>query len=129
MLLCCMALLRWCTLLQLRAALPDAVGGVLWFGPHAALTTVFTPFVAGMHASDSTFEHGHQGKARHSCWPLLPHSRRACWPGWPTAFSLVDRRERLYRFDERCRHGYLLGWSAMPQWRKFAVANHYWPMG
>jgi dipeptidase len=78
-----------CTLLQLRATLPDAVGGVLWFGPHAALTTVFTPFVAGMHASDSTFEVGHQGKkARHSfraghC--SLTRDRRAYKPHRPTA--------------------------------------------
>ena len=65
----------WCTLLQLRATLPDAVGGVLWFGPHAALTTVFTPFVAGMHASDSTFEVGHQ------CKPVIPAGHCSLTPG------------------------------------------------
>ena len=48
---------------------------MLWFGPHAALTTVFTPFVAGMHASDSTFEVGHQ------CKLIIPAGHCSLTPG------------------------------------------------
>ena len=35
---------------QSRAWLPDAVGGVLWWGAHSAPYTVYTPFAAGMRS-------------------------------------------------------------------------------
>ena len=87
--------------MQLRATLPDAVGGVLWFGPHAALTTVFTPFVAGMHASDSTFEVGHQCKPVMSFIPFRPLQPHEFPEGLQLSLAgpqrLADRRERVYR--------------------------------
>jgi dipeptidase len=33
---------------QLRSWLKDTAGGVTWFGSHAAHTTLFVPFAAGM---------------------------------------------------------------------------------
>uniref|UniRef100_A0A7S0L7U0 Dipeptidase n=1 Tax=Coccolithus braarudii TaxID=221442 RepID=A0A7S0L7U0_9EUKA len=33
---------------QSRAWLPDSVGGILWWGPHAAPYTMYVPFAAGM---------------------------------------------------------------------------------
>jgi len=42
-------------IVQSRHWLPSAVGGVLWWGPHAAPYTVYVPFAAGMTAlPDST---------------------------------------------------------------------------
>jgi len=37
-------------IVQSRAWLPNAVGGLLWFGPHAAPYTLYVPFAAGMGA-------------------------------------------------------------------------------
>ena len=36
------------TIVQSRASLPDAVGGVMWVAPHAAPTSCYVPFAAGM---------------------------------------------------------------------------------
>jgi len=36
------------TIVQSRSWLPNAVGGVLWYGPHAAPYTLFVPFACGM---------------------------------------------------------------------------------
>jgi len=47
---------------QARSWLPDPVGGVLWFGPHAPQGTVFAPFPAGMLSSPYSYEAGHQGQ-------------------------------------------------------------------
>jgi hypothetical protein len=46
---------------QSRAWLPDAVGGVLWFGPGAAHGTVYVPVLAGMQAAPDTLNYGWQG--------------------------------------------------------------------
>lgn len=45
-------------IVQSRRWLPNAVGGVLWWGPHAAPYTVYVPFSAGMDAlPDCTLGH------------------------------------------------------------------------
>jgi hypothetical protein len=37
--------------IQARAWLPDAVGGTIWFGPHAAHGTIFVPIAVGVQQS------------------------------------------------------------------------------
>jgi hypothetical protein len=46
---------------QARSWLPDAVGGVIWFGPGAAHGTVYIPVLAGMQLAPDTLEYGWQG--------------------------------------------------------------------
>lgn len=46
---------------QARSWLPDAVGGVIWFGPAAAHGTVYVPVLAGMLSAPDTLECGWQG--------------------------------------------------------------------
>lgn len=46
---------------QARPSLPDAVGGIVWFGPGAAHSTVFVPVLAGMQSSPDCLLHGWQG--------------------------------------------------------------------
>lgn len=46
---------------QSRSGLPDAVGGVIWFGSGAAHTTVYVPVLAGMSASPTCLSRGWQG--------------------------------------------------------------------
>ena len=46
---------------QARSWLPDALGGVIWFGPGAAHGTVYTPVLAGMQSAPDTLECGWQG--------------------------------------------------------------------
>lgn len=46
---------------QSRSWLPDAVGGVIWFGPGAAHGTVYTPVLAGMTRAPDTLSYGWQG--------------------------------------------------------------------
>jgi len=46
---------------QSRSGLPDAVGGVIWFGSGAAHTTVYVPVLVGMSASPTCLSKGWQG--------------------------------------------------------------------
>lgn len=48
-------------IVQSRSGLPDAVGGVIWFGSGAAHTTVYVPVLAGMSASPTCLSKGWQG--------------------------------------------------------------------
>lgn len=48
-------------MVQARSWLPDAVGGVIWFGPGAAHGTVYVPVLAGMQSAPDTLECGWQG--------------------------------------------------------------------
>lgn len=48
-------------LVQARGWLPNAVGGVVWYGPHAAHTTVYVPVLVGMAASPPSLSYGWQG--------------------------------------------------------------------
>ena len=47
---------------QARSWLPDAVGGVMWHGPHCPHATAYTPFAAGMGSLPMSFGNGHQGQ-------------------------------------------------------------------
>jgi dipeptidase len=47
--------------IQSRSWLPDALGGVVWFGPHAAHGTVYVPLMAGMLTSPDCLAYGWQG--------------------------------------------------------------------
>ena len=47
--------------MQSRSWLPDAVGGVVWFGPGAAHGTVYVPVLAGMPRAPDTLSWGWQG--------------------------------------------------------------------
>lgn len=49
-------------IVQSRSWLPDAVGGVLHFGPHVPHGTVYTPFPAGMKKLPDIFSEGWQGE-------------------------------------------------------------------
>ena len=46
---------------QSRSGLPDAVGGVIWFGSGAAHTTVYVPVLVGMSESPTCLSKGWQG--------------------------------------------------------------------
>ena len=46
---------------QARSWLPDAVGGVLWWGPMAPHATVYTPVLAGQREIPKFLGSGHQG--------------------------------------------------------------------
>lgn len=46
---------------QARSWLPDAVGGVIWFGPAAAHSTIYVPVLAGMQSAPDTLQYGWQG--------------------------------------------------------------------
>jgi hypothetical protein len=46
---------------QARSWLPDAVGGVVWFGPGPAHGTVYIPVLAGMQHAPDTLGYGWQG--------------------------------------------------------------------
>jgi dipeptidase len=48
-------------LVQSRSWLPDAVGGVLWFGSGAAHGTTYVPVLAGMLAAPAALSYGWQG--------------------------------------------------------------------
>ena len=48
-------------LLQSRGWLPDAVGGTVWFGPHAAHGTVFVPLACGMLRAAPEYSTAWQG--------------------------------------------------------------------
>lgn len=47
--------------MQARSWLPDAVGGVIWFGPAAAHGTIYVPVLAGMDRAPDTLQYGWQG--------------------------------------------------------------------
>ncbi len=49
------------TISQSRAWLPDAVGGILWFGPHVPHATSYTPFPCGITSVPASFSRGRQG--------------------------------------------------------------------
>lgn len=46
---------------QSRGWLPNAIGGVIWFGPGAAHTTNYVPIVMGMTRAPDCLQHGWQG--------------------------------------------------------------------
>ena len=46
---------------QSRSWLPHAVGGVIWFGPHAAHGTVYNPIMMAMNRSPDCLAYGWQG--------------------------------------------------------------------
>lgn len=52
---------------QSRASLPDAVGGVLWFGVDDTFMTVYTPFYACMTEPPANFKQG-VGSLGHFTW-------------------------------------------------------------
>ena len=49
------------SIVQSRSWLPDAVGGVLWFGPGAAHGTAYVPLLAGMLSAPDNLQYGWQG--------------------------------------------------------------------
>ena len=57
--------------IEARAWLPDAVGGTLWFAPHAAHTSAYAPFPCGMDALPPSY-------ANSSGWGA-PNPRAAAW--------------------------------------------------
>ena len=61
-----------------RDWLPDAVGGVVWFAPHAAHTNVYTPFPCGLDTIPPAFT-----------WI------GATPPEW-TAYALLKANERFW---------------------------------
>ena len=52
---------------QLRSWLPDAVGGVLWFGVDDANTTVFTPMYASITTIPEAYRQGNGDMMHFSC--------------------------------------------------------------
>lgn len=48
-------------LVQARGWLPNEVGGLVWFGAHAAQSTAYVPVVIGMERVPDTLSYGHQG--------------------------------------------------------------------
>jgi len=50
------------TVIQARSWLPDAIGGVMWLGPHAAHGTCFIPFSIGVNALPDSIVKGRMDK-------------------------------------------------------------------
>ena len=48
-------------IVQARGWLPDAVGGTVWFGPHAAHGTLYVPLACGMTAAPAEYSEAWQG--------------------------------------------------------------------
>jgi dipeptidase len=48
-------------IVQSRAWLPDQLGGVLWFGPHAAHSTAYVPILTAMNSTPDCLAYGWQG--------------------------------------------------------------------
>lgn len=46
---------------QSRSWLPDNIGGIVWFGPHAAHTTAYVPMLTAMKSMPDCFAYGWQG--------------------------------------------------------------------
>lgn len=58
-------------IVQSRSWLPDAIGGVLWWGPHAAPYTVYVPFIAGLsEISPATLGHPEAMDKRTLFWAV-----------------------------------------------------------
>lgn len=54
---------------HVRGWLPDAVGGTLWFAPHAAATSVYTPFAVGMESVPQSYTNATMGSVdRGNAW-------------------------------------------------------------
>tara|TARA_B110000208_G_scaffold111221_1_gene137308 strand:- start:2405 stop:4174 length:1770 start_codon:yes stop_codon:yes gene_type:complete len=55
-------------IIQARGWLPSAVGGVLWFAPHAAHTSIYVPFPVGMPVVPATHANTSWSFRRHSAY-------------------------------------------------------------
>ena len=51
----------WSYVAQMRSALPDPIGGVLWFGVDDTYTTVYVPFFCGITEAPRSFAQGTAG--------------------------------------------------------------------
>jgi len=77
---------------QLRNWLPDPVGGVYWFTPDDAYTSVFTPLYCGMTKLPDYYDHGdHNRFSWDSAWWVFNFVSNYCYDRWNRVFPDVKK--------------------------------------
>lgn len=79
--------------LQARSWLPDPIGGVLWFGPDEAMSTVFTPFYVGVDSIPKSYYTGFSDKFnQNSAWWAFNFV--ANWAGLKYSYIIKDIKQK-----------------------------------
>ena len=84
---------NYCHITQLRAWLPDAVGGLMWFAPHVPHTSVYAPVYSGaLHVPDTYTNGSMAAYDRGVMW--WAHSFVSNFAHLKWSYMIVDIAER-----------------------------------
>ncbi len=79
---------------QMRASLPDAVGGVSWFTPDDASTSCFTPLYCSIDALPAAYANGDYGKfSWDSAWWVTNLVSNLTYDRWSRVFPDVKKAQ------------------------------------
>ncbi|KAJ3046590.1 hypothetical protein HK102_013128 [Quaeritorhiza haematococci] len=79
---------------QMRAGLPDAVGGVSWFTPDEASTSCFTPFYCAIDALPASYTNGDYGKfSWESAWWVTNLVSNLAYDRWSRVYPDVRKAQ------------------------------------